>query len=284
MSRVGIVCDSTCDLEPVWLAAHDVTMVPLKVSIEGETYLDWIEIRPDEFYRRLAAAATLPKTSQPSPAEFAAAYAALAEQGAEEIVSIHLTSPLSGTFESAMMAAADAPVRVRVVDTKRVSQATGLVVKAAIEARDSGADGAEVERVALRTSAEARLFFVLDTLDYLVKGGRAGKAQGLAAAVLNIKPILTFNDDGIIEPFKKVKGTHKALQELAAHIAEDAAKNGRMRLAVLHACTDELATELREAIVASGADVEIESVGLVGSVIGTYAGPKAVGCGYYPIR
>jgi DegV family protein with EDD domain len=120
-------------------------------------------------------------------------------------------------------------------------------------------------------------------LDYLVKGGRAGKAQGLAASLLNIKPVLDVNADGIIEPFKKVKGRRKALAELAAHVAEDSLANGRMRLALLHACNEDQAADLRAAIVASGADVEIVHVGLVGAVVGTYAGPGAVGCAYYPI-
>jgi DegV family protein with EDD domain len=257
-------------------------MVPLKVLFGDDTYRDWIDFEPCEFFERLASSAVLPKTSQPSPAEFATAYAALAESGVEEIVSIHLTSPLSGTYESAMLAAKDAPIKVRVVDTLLVTQATGLAVKAAVAARAAGADAAEIERVATQTARSTRLYFILDTLDYLVKGGRAGKAQGLAASILNIKPILTFNAEGTIEPFKKVKGTHKAFAELAAHVAADSAK-GRVRVALLHACTPELAEELRVALDKAGADYELDSCGLVGSVIGTYAGPRAVGLAYYPI-
>jgi len=128
-----------------------------------------------------------------------------------------------------------------------------------------------------------RLFFVLDTLDYLLKGGRAGKAQGLAASLLNIKPVLEVNAEGIIEPFKKVKGRKKALAEIATHVAEDAKANGRMRLAVLHACAEDRGAELLSNIEATGADVEFESVGLVGAVVGTYTGREAVGVAYYPI-
>ena len=282
MSNVGIVCDSTCDLGPAWAADNGVTMVPLKVLFGEDSYRDWIDFEPCEFFDRLVASAVLPKTSQPSPAEFTTAYNALAESGVEEIVSIHLTSPLSGTYESAMLAAKDAPVKVRVVDTRLVTQATGLVVKAAVAARAAGADGAEIERVATETARSTRLYFILDTLDYLVKGGRAGKAQGLAASILNIKPILTFNAEGTIEPFKKVKGARKAFAELAAHVAKESSK-GRVRVALLHACTPELAEELRVALDDAGADYELDSSGLVGSVIGTYAGPRAVGLAYYPI-
>lgn len=281
--QVGIVCDSTCDLGPEWLESHGVAMVPLKVLFGNETWLDWVDIRPAEFFDKLVATPILPKTSQPSPADFTAVYKRLAEQGAQEIVSIHLTAALSGTFESATMAAKTSPVPVRVVNTNLVTQATALVVKAAIAARDAGADAAGVEKEAIEVASRTRMFFVLNTLEYLVKGGRAGKASGLAASVLNIKPILTFNAGGTIEPFKKVKGTRKAFAELASHVAAESKTHGRLRLALLHAVSPALVKELEAAIVASGADVEIESTGLVGSVIGTYSGPDAVGCAYYPI-
>ncbi len=283
MPRVGIVTDSTCDLSAAELAALDVRMVPLKVLFGDETFLDWVDLSPQEFYRKLAGSPVLPKTSQPSPAEFLATYRELAEQGCDAIVSIHLTAALSGTFESATMAAADSPVPVHVVDTRKVSQALGLVVREACATRDAGADAVAVAARAQDVSDRMRLYFVLDTLDYLVKGGRAGKATGLAASLLNIKPVLDMNADGIIEPFKKVKGRRKAYAELAAHVAEDARANGRMRLAILHACSPEWEADLRADLDASGADIELVTTGLVGAVIGTYAGPGAVGCGYFPI-
>jgi DegV family protein with EDD domain len=283
MGKVGLVTDSTCDLSPEELRKLDVVMVPLKVLFADTTYRDWIELEPREFYSKLVEAPLLPKTSQPSPAEFLSAYAALAEQGCESIVSIHLTSALSGTHESAMMAAADSPIPVHVVDTKKVSQAVALVVKAACEARDSGMDAEQIARHAEKVSESMRLYFVLDTLDYLVKGGRAGKAQGLAASLLNIKPVLSMNSDGIIEPFKKVKGRKKALAELAAHLAQESRSIGHMRVAILNACAEQGGQDLLTAITEAGGDYEIESVGLVGAVIGTYAGPNAVGCAYYPV-
>ena len=258
-------------------------MVPLRVLFGEETHLDWVEMHPDEFFKRLASVQTLPTTSQPSPADFKRAYGELADKGCEEIVSIHLTSPLSGTFESATLGAQDSPVPVEVVDTKLVSQAFGLIVKRAIELRDAGASGAEIARTCRATAANTRLFFILNTLDYLVKGGRAGKAQGLAASILNIKPILTFNAEGTIEPFKKVKGTRKAIEELAAHVAAESRARGRMRVAILHASSPALADELLGALEAAEADFELDCTGLVGAVIGTYAGPGAVGVAYHPM-
>jgi len=283
MPRVGIVTDSTCDLSPAELEAIDVRLVPLKVLIGDETYLDWVEMAPEQFYARLLSSATLPKTSQPTPAEFTAVYEDLAAQGFDTIVSVHLTSALSGTVSSATIAAGTSPVPVHVIDTHKVTQALGLVVRATAEARDAGLDGEAVAAKATSVAESMRLYFVLDTLDYLVKGGRAGKAQGLAASWLNIKPVLTMNDEGIIEPFKKVKGRKKAIAELAAHVAQDARANGRMRLSMLHSCADDCGADLRRELEASGADVDIISTGLVGAVVGTYAGPGAVGCAYYPI-
>lgn len=279
--KVGIVCDSTCDLGPAWLAEHAVSMVPLKVLFGEQTFLDWIDIVPEAFYEMLAAAPQLPKTSQPSPAEFSAVYDALAEQGFEEIVSIHLSAALSGTVESATLAAAASKVPVRVVDTKIVTAGTALAVMAAVAERDRGGDAEAVETAARQVVGCLRLLFALGTLDYLVKGGRAGKAQGLAANLLNIKPVLTFNKDGIIEPFKKVRGTKAALAEIASQVAEDSSARP-VRLALFHSTAPELAEELRSALDAAGARYELVLTGRVGAVIGTYAGPGAVGAAYYP--
>jgi DegV family protein with EDD domain len=240
-------------------------------------------MHPDEFFKRLAKASSLPTTSQPSPADFETAYGELAAAGCKEIVSVHLSSPLSGTVESATLAAENSSIPVHIVDTKLVSVALGLIVKKAIELRDAGLSAAEIADGCTQTARNTRLYFVLDTLDYLVKGGRAGKAAGLAATLLNIKPILRFNAEGIIEPFKKVKGTRKAITELAQHVARESSEFGRMRVALLHAVAPQLAEELRLALDADGADYELDSVGFVGAVIGTYSGPGAVGLGYYPI-
>jgi DegV family protein with EDD domain len=280
MTKIGIVCDSTCDLGPEWLADHDIIMVPLKVTFGTETFLDWTELTPAAFYERLAAADALPKTSQPSPADFDAVYRRLADEGCTGIVSVHLTSALSGTIESAIMAANDSPIPVRIVDTRVVSAATALVVDAAHVAREGGADLDGVEAAAQAAADNVRILFALDTLDYLVKGGRAGKAQGLAASLLNIKPVLTFNSDGIIEPFKKAKGMKKAIAEIAAQVAE-ASADGPVKLGLLHAQAPDLVAELRAALDTAGARYELLHTVGVGAVIGTYAGPRAIGAAFY---
>jgi fatty acid kinase fatty acid binding subunit len=283
MPKVGIVTDSTCDIEPSALVELGVEMVPLTVHFDGQHFRDWLDLRPEEFYAKLAASPTLPTTSQPSPAEFSAAYTRLAERGFEEAVVITLASALSGTYQSASLAAAGAPLPVRVLDGRRASQGTALIVRAAVEARDAGLDAGAVEARATEVARSSRLFFLLDTLEYLVKGGRAGKATGLAASLLNIKPVLEVNADGVIEAFKKVRGRQQAVAALAEHVAEESRTKGRLRVALLHAAIEGEAHEVEAALQASGADVEISSHGVIGAVIGTYTGPGAVGVAYYPI-
>jgi DegV family protein with EDD domain len=282
MGKVGIVTDSTCDLGPTWFAEHDVVMVPLKVNFGDDMYLDWIDLTPEAFYAKLASSDTLPKTSQPSPAEFADVYRRLADEGCDEIVSIHLTSALSGTYESAVMAANMVSVPVRVIDTRTVAIATGLAVIDAVAKRDAGGTADDIEAAARFVVENGRLFFALDTLEYLVKGGRAGKAQGLAASLLNIKPVLTFNSDGIIEPYKKVKGTAKALAEIAGAARE--VTSGKVRVGVLHSGAPDLVEQLLEALKEAGIEYELVHSSEVGAVIGTYAGLRAVGAVFCPVR
>jgi DegV family protein with EDD domain len=280
MSRIGIVCDSTCDLGPWWFAEHDVVMVPLKVTFGDETFIDWIDLAASRFYEKLRAAETLPKTSQPSPAEFAEAYSRLAADGCSEIVSIHLSAAVSGTIESANLAAGMVDVPVRVVDTHSVNVGLALPLIAAVEARENGADADGIETAAATTAGATRTLFALDTLEYLVKGGRAGKAQGLAASMLSIKPVLMFDDEGVIVPYKKVKGRKKAIQEIAAAISK-AGAGGTVRVGLLHGEAPELAEELAAAIDATGVRWERVVDVTVGAVIGAYAGPRAVGAAFY---
>lgn len=279
MAKVGIVCDSTCDLGPEWLKSHDVLMVPLKINFGEMAYLDWVELAPERFFDMLHSSAVLPKTSQPSPADFTAAYERLAEAGCESIVSIHISGPLSGTVESALMAAAGSPIPVRVVDTRTVCAGEALAIQAALSAREAGQDLDGIEQAARDTASRVRILFALDTLEFLVKGGRAGKAAGLAGSLLNIKPVLTVNADGVIEPFKKVKGMRKAITEMA----ETVAAAGRVRIMPLHSNAPQLAEELIDALDAAGADYELAATVHVGAVIGTYAGSGAVGAAFYPL-
>lgn len=281
MGRVGIVCDSTCDLGPERLSDVDIVMVPLRVTFGDETFLDWLDVTPARFYELLSSAPTLPKTSQPSPADFARVYRELAEAGCDGVVSVHLSAAVSGTIESAVLASRMVDVPVRVVDTRSTNVGLSLAVLAAAEARDLGSSLDEVESAARTVADSMTTLFALDTLEYLVKGGRAGKAQGLAASLLSIKPVLTFGADGVIAPYKKVKGTRKAILEIADAVAAAGAEGATVRVGILQGEAPDLASELREAIDATGVAWDLVTTNTVGAVIGTYTGPRAVGAAFY---
>lgn len=283
MGRIGIVCDSTCDLGPDRLAGLDVVMLPLKVTFGDDTYLDWLDVAPSRFYEMLSSASALPKTSQPSPADFARVYRELAEAGCDGIVSVHLSAAVSGTIESAVLASGMVDVPVRVVDTHTTNVGLSLALIAAVDARTAGSSLDEVESAARAVADVTTTLFALDTLEYLVKGGRAGKAQGLAASLLSIKPVLTFGADGVIAPYKKVKGTRKAILEIADAVAAAGADGKTVRVGILAGEAPELGSELKEAIEATGVTWELVTTNTVGAVIGAYAGPRAAGAAFYSV-
>ncbi len=283
MARIGIVTDSTCDLGPDRIAELDLIAVPLKVTFGDETFRDWVDVTPARFYEMLSSSAVLPKTSQPSPADFVAEYERLAASGCEGIVSIHLSAAVSGTYESATMAVGMVDVPVRVIDSRTTNVGLVLPLLAAVEARDAGGDLDAVEAAARATVDATRTLFALDTLEYLVKGGRAGRAQGVAASLLSIKPVLTFDSDGVVGTYKKVKGSKKAIQEIADAVAE-AGANGRVQVGVLHGESPALAQELIAAIDATGVAYELVATNTIGAVIGTYAGPRAIGAAFCTVR
>lgn len=279
--KVAIVTDSTCDYSREYLAAHDIRMVPLSVIFGGETFLDHVEISPAEFYDKMAASSQLPSTSQPSPADFTAMYQSLADEGYEHIVSVHISGVLSGTYNSAHIAAGTSPVPVTVIDSKTTSQALGFVLDAAVAARDAGGSGSDVAMACYNAMEGIEIFFILETMDNLVRGGRAGKAAGLAASLLNIKPILTLTD-GAVTPWNKAKGRKRAFQAMALHIEALAAELGPLKAALLHAVDPEAADQLKAAIVETGADVVFGDPQVIGPVLGTHVGRGAVGVAVMP--
>jgi len=277
---IGIVTDSTADLDPAYYAEHDVVMVPLAVRFGKESYLDWVEMRPERFYRDLVASDVLPKTSQPSAQQFIEAYDGLASR-CDSIISLHLSAALSGTVQSAEIAARQADVPVRVIDTKLASLGMALVLDEAVAARSGGASHDElVELISNRCSTVSTLFYV-DTLRYLEKGGRIGKAAALVGSLLKIRPILELGEDGIVAPYRKVKGTERVYAELAHAVAHRAAGR-RMKVALVHAENPESLERLKRLLEDEGIAFDVVFESYVGAVIGTYLGPGAFGVIFCP--
>jgi DegV family protein with EDD domain len=271
MAQVRVVTDSAADLPPELVAEHGITVVPLSVHFGEKTFLDGETITPGEFYHILATDPHFPRTSQPSVGRFEEAYARLRDEGAE-IISIHLSSHLSGTFNAAGLAARSIEgAEIHLVDSLQASMLLGELALEAARLKEQGRTVPEVlERV---ENLRQRLHFglMLDNLTHIQRGGRIGRAQGLLGTLLSIKPILSM-EEGVVVPRQRVRTTARALQELANEAKGWEPLAG---LRVMHADAPKLAEDL-VSLVRPFAPGEVP-VQLLGPVIGTHVGAGAVG-------
>lgn len=272
-----IVLDSTADYPEARDRYPNMRVVPLYVRFGEESFRDYVDIDPRTFYARLRTVSSLPTTSQPTPQDFLAAYEELA--GYERIYSLHLSSRLSGTFRSAELAAEEAGGdRIRVVDTETASAAVTMLALA-IQRRlrlAAGCSDEEIEALIERYKREAEILFTVDTLEFLAKGGRIGRAKALAGNLLNVKPILTI-EDGEIVPVTRVRGRRKALEEFGRRFSEATSDRPGLRVGIAHAEAEGTVEELRAVVAAARPQAEIEIVTTLGAVVGTHAGPGTVG-------
>jgi len=275
--NTAIVLDSTSDFFDARERHANMRIVPLYVLFDGEPLRDHVDIGPAAFYERLAAATTLPTTSQPTPGDFLACYEELRAAGFARIWSLHLTSKLSGTYESAVRAAEQLGRDiVRVVDTETASLACGLLAEAIDRRLDEGTTDAAIEEVVERFKQVNRVVFTVDTLEYLQKGGRIGKAQALAGSLLHVKPILSVRD-GVIEPIGRVRGRQKAVAEFRKLFEAETEDREGLRLAIAHANAPEWVETLTAMAGSVRPRARVELVETLGAVVGTHAGPGAVG-------
>ena len=275
--NTAIVLDSTSDFVDARDRHANMRLVPLYVLFDGETLRDHVDIGPEQFYERLAAAKTLPTTSQPTPGDFLACYEELVAAGYERIWSLHLTSKLSGTFESAVRAAEQlGGDRVRLVDSETASLAVALLAEAVDRRLAAGTSDEEIESLVERFKGTNGVVFTVATLEYLQKGGRIGKAQALAGSLLNVKPILTV-EDGVIVPLGRVRGRQKALEEFAKLFAAESEDRDGLRIAIAHANAPEWIDVLTDMARKVRPKASLELVQTLGAVVGTHAGPGAVG-------
>lgn len=276
MSRVRIVTDSTADIPESIRKQYGIEMVPLKVHFGSETFYDAVTIQPDEFYDKLIAASTMPTTSQPSPADFLELYGRIAGGNGEEIVSIHLSSAFSGTYQSAVLAQSmlEGKAEITVIDSKSACYGIGLLVVEAAKAAEAGKSREEIAALVGELRSKTRIYFLVHTLDYLQKGGRIGKAAALFGSLLNIKPILTIDDEGEVASVDKVRGSKKAMGRIVDMLQEEFGDQ-KLALTVAHAKSPEAAEELAEQLRSRFRTEEIFFTD-VGPVIGTHAGPGTV--------
>ena len=270
---VRIVTDSTSDLTPALALELGVTVVPANVIIEDVTYRDGVDMTSDEFYRRLVAGPSLPTTSQPSVGTFHAAYQEILDQG-DEIVSIHVSGKLSGTVNSAEQAKAslgnDSPIAV--VDSGGASIALALTIAGAAETAGQSNSYQEVAEQVRRDLPRTSAVFALDTLEYLQKGGRIGKAQAFVGSLLSVKPILTLVE-GEVHPLERPRNHQRAMRRLAELTRE---KGQIVRLGIAYSTDEQWAAELRTSLSDLVSEEQIMTVRF-GPALGTYVGPRAVG-------
>ncbi|MET8839970.1 DegV family protein [Streptomyces rubiginosohelvolus] len=275
MSRhVAIVTDSTAYLPRPTMERHGITAVPLTVVLGDRALEEGTEISARSLALALQKRHSV-TTSRPSPEVFAAAYRAAAEGGADAVVSLHLSSEFSGTYDAAQLAAQDAPVPVRVVDTGMVAMALGFCALAAAEAAEAGGGLDEAVSAAEKRAAGTSAYFYVDTLDYLRRGGRIGTAQALLGSALAVKPILEL-DGGRIEMLEKVRTASRAIARLEEIVAERAG-TAPVDIAVHHLAAQERADRLAERLRERVPGLVDLHVSEVGAVIGAHTGPGLLG-------
>ena len=273
--NTAIVLDSTSDFPDAPERHPNMRVVPLYVHFGDETYRDYVDLDPHAFYEQLRAAPQLPTTSQPTPDDFLRAYEELS--GYERVYSLHLTSKLSGTFQSASLAAQEhGGGRVRLVDSETASLAVAMLALAFQRRLARGTSDEELEGLVERFRRDNRVVFTVGTLEYLQRGGRIGRAQALAGTLLNVKPILSF-EDGVIAPIARVRGRQKALQEFSRVFTEATEDRPGLRVSIAHAEAPEWVDVLTELAARTRPSAQVELVRDLGAVVGTHAGPGAVG-------
>ena len=279
MTKIAILTDSTANLPVEWVEQYNVRVIPLKIHWGNETFLDGVGITPNEFYTRLSHSKSLPTTSQPSIQDFLQAFESLADQ-ADGIVVPLISSGISGTVASAQAATRQFNrVPVEIVDTRVTSAGQALVVMAAARAAAQGKSLQDVRQAADGVVQRMHLFFAVDTLEYLHRGGRIGGASRYLGTVLNIKPILYFDLDGKLDALERARTKGKALQRLMA-LAEEKANGHPLRIGVIHANAPQIAQEFCEQITHRLDCKEVITLEL-SPAIGVHVGPGTIGIALY---
>ena len=266
---VRIVTDSTADLDPGLAERYEITVVPLSVLFGDEEFLDGVDIDSDRFFERLERESVLPTTSQPSAGAFREVYRRLVDEGATEILSIHVSEKLSGTLDSARQGAQGLEdVRVEFVDSGLTTLALGIGVVTAAEALAGGASVEEARDAAADQFARTHTFFLVDTLEYLRRGGRIGRASEMLGSLLRVRPLLSLTDGEVI-PIGRVRTKQRAIEELLKCAA---ALKPIERMMIAHATTPDELTRIAERLREIAPDAPLVT-GHIGPVIGVHAGP-----------
>jgi DegV family protein with EDD domain len=274
-ANTAIVLDSTADFPEAPERFPSWRVVPLYVNFGTESFRDGVDLTAAEFYERLRTATALPTTSQPTPGDFLTVYAELS--GYDRVYSLHLPARLSGTIQSAGTAAAEiGGDKVRTVDTGVASAGITMLAFAIQRRLERGTTDEEIDALVDRYKAEHGLLFTVETLEFLARGGRIGRAKAFAGELLHVKPILSIKDAEVV-PIKRVRGSRKAFQEFVDAVQTQTRDEPGLRFGIAHAAAPEKAAELEKMVrdLRPNAEIEIETI--LGAVLGAHAGPGTVG-------
>ncbi len=282
MPKIAVLSDSTANLPAAEVSAHEIQLVPLKIHWGDETYLDGVTLDSDTFYRWLEQRTDSPHTSQPASGEFARVYRDLAARtGAEQIVGIFVSSEISGTYGSAVQGAAQCPeLDITVIDSRSVSMGLGFQVLAAARLAQAGAGREEIVARIRALQAEIQVLFAVDTLEYLRRGGRIGRAARLLGTVLSLKPVLAI-EGGEVTALAKVRSRRKSLQTLVDLAERRLAGRQLAEVAVLDIGAPTDAAWLSEQVRMRLGVAEIHRTTIT-PVLGAHAGPHTVELAFYP--
>lgn len=283
MGKIHVVTDSGSDLPQEVREQFGIHVVPLSIQFGDDIYLDGIDMQIDEFYRRLRSGDVLPSTCQPSPADFVKLYESLAEPG-DSIISVHLSSKLSGTYQSAVLASTMLPdLDITVLDSQSASFGIALAAIAAAEAVKAGKEKDAVIASAQQVIDTLAVYFMVDTLEFLKRNGRIGRASAMVGTLLNIKPILTL-EDGVVTPFEKVRGRAKSIKRIVDAVGEYQRKTPekKLRLGITH--SDALAdAEALSKTIQEQVPVQDLFIAPIGPTIGVHVGPGTLALLFYAV-
>lgn len=273
---IKIVTDSTADIPEKIAAEYGIEIVPLNVHFGEEVFKDGVDIWSEEFYNKLRNEPILPNTSQPSPGDFLKAYQKIAKPG-DTIISIHISREMSGTADSAQLAAEmmGPDYRIQIVDSRQVTLSLGVLVIAAAKAVKNGVSAETVMANLTKWKSEVRIFFTLKSLEHLHRTGRIGKASILMGGLLNIKPILSI-EEGLIVPLEKVRGNFQKVAEILVNKVIKRYGNQRLNVGIIHTELQEDLSVL-EKLAKQKLNIEEMVVNLAGAIVGTHVGPNAIG-------
>lgn len=280
--KLAVITDSSAFLQAETLRKEDLFVLDIPVNIDGQEYVEGVNLTAQEFYEKMARSAELPKTSQPSIAKLDEILSSLKEKGYTHVLGLFLSSGISGFHQNIQyMTDEFEGLRIAFPDTRITSAPLGFMVESVFQWVELGNDFKTILAKLTEQIENTSGFIMVDDLNHLVKGGRLSNGAAILGNLLSIKPILYFNDQGIIEVYEKVRTEKKATKRLV-EIVKEATSNGNYRIAVIHGNAPQKAADLRQLLIDGGVATDI-SIATFGSVIGTHLGEGSIALGYTPI-